>query len=239
MKMEPGYILRLPLSPILFENTLDLEEIGSFIPTEEVKEYLVENFKLPLELLQDFSLTVNEALAFSIIQQEGEELNEGWCFSGKTSYLGWLLNLSTSTVNNCLKGLSKRKLIELKAKGRYGRYIYYQPLKEKGKEILIPKILFRSREICPIAAFLYGYLYFLSKNDYYKEPGCVQFSGQQFAEDFHIARSSVAKYFSILNNLGLVEIYERPSKVLIIHVNKITYSSVVRKLGEEKSDDLH
>lgn len=221
MKMEPGYILRLPLSPVSFQNTLDLKGVEDSIPAEKAQEYLTENFKFSLPLLQDLSLAVNEALVFSIIQQEGGRVNDGWCFFGKTSYIGWLLNLSISTVNNCLKKLSSLKLVKVKSKGRYGHCIYYQPFKENGKEILIPKILFRNKMICPVAAFLYSYLYFLSKNDYYQEPGYVQFSGQQFADSFHIARSSVAKYLSILNNLGLVEIYERPSKVLIIHVNKI------------------
>lgn len=212
-----GYVKREPKQQIDFKKDFDFSLLSSW-PEAQKLEYLSSSLLVPMDLLQN-DLTPTAVVLYSLICEDAVEENNELVFRGNRSYFERRLNFSTLTAIRTLKKLEEvgfiKKEIDIYNRAS-GETITIYPLKDfflsSSESIQICNGLFYNSRFSPALMLAYGYIFsnYNKSTVKSKDDGFRDFPIGEELKILGMTRSSLFRYLNELNNMGVIEIYEKP-----------------------------
>lgn len=215
-KSLDGYTKREPEQQIDFKKDFDLSLFSNW-PDSQRREYLSSSLLVPLDLLQN-DLTPPAIVLYSLICEDAVEENGELVLRTNRSYFKRRLNFSSLTITRALSRLEEAELIKKDAEPSNqfsSKTIVIRPLKDfsssSPKNIQICNGLFYSSQFSPNLILTYSYIFSNSNAPGIKSKrnGICEFSVNKEAKNLGVSRIALFGYLNELNDLGIVEIYEK------------------------------
>lgn len=221
-KVLDGYTKRESYRQIGFKKGFDLSRFSGW-PEAQKREYLSSSLSVPMDLLQQ-NLTPSTVILYSLICEDAVEENGELILRTSQSYFKERLNFNRLTITRGLNRLEEAGLIkkDVDLNRASGETTIIRPLKDfftsSSKSFQICNGLFYNSQFSPALMLTYGYIFSNSSDPVIKsqKDGVCEFSVNKEAKNLSVTRISLLGYLDELNDLEVVEIYEKSGSPFMV-----------------------